>query len=97
MVNVLLQAQSTHDDDSVCTNLNEAPKMIDEYGNEQKTGRNGFASYLATWQVPTEMMIGPSKKNKVKLVKNVLPEHNCEFIAYDETLIDSIKLSQHGC
>ena len=37
------------------------------------------------------------KKNKVKLVKNVLPEHNCEFIAYDETLIDSIKLFHHGC
>ena len=38
------------DDDSLHKS-NEAPKMIDEYGNEQKTGRNGFASYLATWQV----------------------------------------------
>ena len=36
-------------------------------------------------------MIGPYSQSKIG--EERFPEHNCEFIAYDETLIDSIKLS----
>ena len=66
---------------------------MDEYGNETKMGRNGFASFLATWQVHPDRDDDWAKEEQAKIgEERFRREHNCEFIAFDETLIDSIKL-----
>ena len=89
----IITSTPNQDDDQFAQIWNEARKMIDEYGNEQKTGRNGFASYLATWQVHPDRDDDWAQEEQSKIgEERFRREHNCEFIAYDETLIDSIKL-----
>ena len=83
------------DDDSVCTNLERCIKESqDEYGNETDTGINGFVNYMATWERHpdrdedwAEVELGKIGEERFRR------EHKCEFIAFDETLIDSIKLA----
>ena len=59
----------------------------------RKTGRNGFAHFLATWDVHPDRDEDWAKEEQAKIgEERFRREHNCEFIAYDETLIDSIKL-----
>jgi hypothetical protein len=82
------------DDDTFAGIWNQAIKTVDEYGNEQEVGINGFKGYLATWsQHPdrddewaTEEMsrIGEERFRR---------EHECEFIIYNETLIDALYLA----
>ena len=77
------------DDDTFAGIWNQAIKTVDEYGNESDVGINGFKGYMAKWdQHPdrddewaTEEMsrIGEERFRR---------EHECEFIIYNETLID---------
>lgn len=70
-------------------------KTIDEYGNEQDVGVNGFKGYLATWESHPDRdedwaraefeKIGADRFNR---------EHLCQFISYSETLISGAKLLQ---
>ena len=82
------------DDDQFAQIWMEAEKKIDEYGNERETGRNGFASYLCTWEKHPDRDQEWATVEQGKIgEERFRREHNCEFIAFDETLIDSIKLS----
>jgi hypothetical protein len=83
------------DDDQFALIWQGANKMIDSYGNETKVGINGFRPYKATWDQH------PDRDDKWAIEERgrvgderFLREHECEFIAFDETLVDSIKLSQ---
>ena len=80
------------DDDPFAQIWMEAEKKIDEYGNERETGRNGFAliSYMGQTSERDEEW---ATVEQGKIGEEHGREHNCEFIAFDETLIDSIKLS----
>ena len=85
----IITSTPNQDDDQFALIWNEARKMLDEYGNEQKTGRNGFASFLATWQVHPDRDEDWAQEEQAKIgEERFRREHNCEFIAYDETLID---------
>ena len=83
------------DDDQFAQIWREANKNVDEYGNESDIGKNGFAHFLATWiQHPDrDEEWAEEERNKIG-EERFRREHNCEFIAFDETLIDSIKLAQ---
>ena len=82
------------DDDQFAQIWMEAEKKIDEYGNERATGRNGFANLLVTWDKHPDRDQEWANVEQGKIgEERFRREHNCEFIAFDETLIDSIKLS----
>ena len=89
----IITSTPNQDDDQFAQIWNEARKNMDEYGNETKMGRNGFAHFLATWQVHPDRDDDWAKEEQAKIgEERFRREHNCEFIAFDETLIDSIKL-----
>lgn len=89
----IITSTPNQDDDQFAQIWNEARKNMDEYGNETKMGRNGFAHYLATWEVHPDRDEDWAKEEQAKIgEERFRREHNCEFIAFDETLIDSIKL-----
>ena len=82
------------DDDQFAQIWRDANKNQDEHGNETKQGINGFAHYLASWEVHPDRDWEWAEIEQGKIgEERFRREHNCEFIAFDETLIDSIRLS----
>ena len=89
----IITSTPNQDDDQFAQIWKESLKNLDEYGNEQKTGKNGFANFLAYWKVHPDRDKEWAAIEEGKIgEERFRREHNCEFIAYDETLIDSLKL-----
>ena len=89
----IITSTPNQDDDQFAQIWKESLKNLDEYGNEQKVGRNGFANYLADWKAHPDRDREWAAVEEGKIgEERFRREHNCEFIAYDETLIDSLKL-----
>lgn len=91
----IITSTPNQDDDQFAIIWKEANKLIDDYGNEQEVGKNGFRSYSADWkshpdrdQEWADVEMGKIGEERFRR------EHLNEFIAYDETLINSIKLAQ---
>ena len=82
------------DDDQFALIWQGANKTIDSYGNETEVGINGFRAYKAIWsQHPDRDDKWAGEERGRVGEERFLREHECEFIAFDETLVDSIKLS----
>jgi hypothetical protein len=71
--------------------------LFDEYGNEKddNTGRNGFHGFRAEWHEH------PDRDEEWKRVEmgrigeeRFRREYGCEFLVFDETLINSLKLAE---
>ena len=91
----IITSTPNSDDDQFSFIWREANKKIDEYGNEKEIGRNGFASYLATWDKHPERNKDWESQERAALgEERFRREHNCEFIIYDETLISPLLLSE---
>jgi hypothetical protein len=91
----IITSTPNSDDDQFSLIWREANKKLDEYGNEKETGRNGFASYLATWDRHPERGKEFADQERAALgEERFRREHNCEFIIYDETLISPIFLTE---
>lgn len=89
----IITSTPNQDDDQFAQIWKESLKNLDEYGNEQKVGRNGFANFLADWKAHPDRDKEWAAVEEGKIgEERFRREHNCEFIAYDETLIDSLKL-----
>lgn len=72
-----------------------ALKTIDAQGNETKLGVNGFSHYIATWEAhPDRDQAWADSELSALGEERFLREHKCEFITFEETLINPIKLSQ---
>jgi len=72
---------------------NQANNLFDEHGNEQDLGVNGFKPMLATWdQHPDRDATWATEERGRIGEERFRREHECEFIIYDETLIDPLKL-----
>ena len=83
------------DDDQFALIWQGANKTIDAYGNETELGINGFRPYQAIWnQHPDRDKKWAVEERGRVGEERFLREHECQFIAFDETLVDSIKLSQ---
>jgi hypothetical protein len=90
----IITSTPNSDEDTFATIWKEANKKFDEFGNEQELGLNGFFSFRAEWHEhpdrdekwkDTEMgRIGEERFRR---------EYGCEFLVYDETLINSITLA----
>lgn len=90
----IITSTPNQDDDQFAQIWREAIKTVDEYGNETEVGKNGFKAYQADWtQHPDRDQAWADEEMSKIGEERFRREHLNEFIAYDETLIDSIKLS----
>ncbi len=70
-----------------------ANKQVDAQGNETEIGVNGFRPYISTWKSHPERDQAWADSEMSALGEDrFLREHECEFITFEETLINPIKL-----
>lgn len=90
----IITSTPNQDDDQFAQIWREANKRIDEYGNETPTGKNGFRSYSADWKQHPDRDQKWADEEEGKIgEERFRREHLNEFIAFDETLISSLKLA----
>lgn len=90
----IITSTPNSDEDQFAVIWREANKKFDEFGNETDIGVNGFHAYRAewwehpdrdeAWKIAELGRIGEEKFRR---------EYGCEFLVYEETLINSICLS----
>ncbi len=90
----IITSTPNSDEDTFATIWKQAIQCFDEHGNEQKTGINGFHAFMATWEEH------PDRDEEWKAAEigrigeeRFRREYSCEFLAFDETLINSIHLA----
>jgi len=90
----IITSTPNSDEDQFAQIWNEANKQFDEFGNETEVGRNGFAPYMAIWsQHPDRDEKWMNEEMSRVGEERFRREHNCEFLIFDETLVNSISLS----
>jgi|TARA_X000000950_G_scaffold284123_1_gene386557 hypothetical protein len=90
----IITSTPNSDEDTFAVIWKESQNKFDVNGNEQTVGINGFHGFTAKWDEH------PDRDEKWKEVElgrigeeRFRREYGCEFLVYDETLINSIKLS----
>lgn len=90
----IITSTPNSDEDTFATIWKDAEKKFDEYGNESDVGINGFHAFTAHWSEH------PDRDEEWKKVETgrigeerFRREYGCEFLVYEETLINSIKLA----
>jgi len=93
----IITSTPNSDEDQFAEIWKGANKCVDEFGNPTPLGRNGFKSYKAHWSEH------PDRDEKWKAEEmgrigeeRFRREHECEFLIFDETLINSITLAEMG-
>jgi len=90
----IITSTPNQDDDQFAQIWREANKCIDEFGNEKPTGKNGFRAYSADWTAHPDRDQEWADQEQGKIgEERFRREHMNEFIAFDETLVDSLKLA----
>lgn len=90
----ILTSTPNSDEDTFAIIWKDAEKKFDEYGNETAIGTNGFHSFTCHWSEHPDRD-DDWKKAEVGRIgeERFRREYGCEFLVYDETLVNSIKLS----
>src|SRR5210317_982855 len=90
----IITSTPNSDEDTFAIIWKQAEQKFDVHGNEQELGVNGFHSFVAEWHEHPdrdekwkEEEIGRIGEEKFRR------EYGCEFLVFDETLINSIKLA----
>jgi len=90
----IITSTPNSDEDTFATIWKQAEDKFDEYGNESDVGINGFHAYRAHWNEHPDRdeawkaeEIGRIGEEKFRR------EYGCEFLIFDETLINSLKLA----
>lgn len=82
------------DEDQFATIWKQANNKFDDYGNEMKTGRNGFAPIIFPWHHHPERDDKWASQERSSIgIDRFEREHECKFVIYDETLIAPSKLN----
>ncbi len=90
----IITSTPNQDDDQFAQIWRDANKTIDDHGNDVKLGRNGFRAYQADWKQHPDRDQKWADEERGKIgEERFRREHLNEFIAFDETLVDSIKLA----
>lgn len=90
----IITSTPNSDEDQFALIWNEANKKFDEHGNEQAVGMNGFRSFFAHWSENPHRDEAWAQTERAKIgEERFRREFDCEFLIFDETLINSIKLS----
>lgn len=89
----IITSTPNSDEDQFATIWKQANKTFDEFGNQTELGTNGFKAYQSRWdehpdrdEVWKQEEIGRIGEERFRR------EHGCEFLIYDETLINSTAL-----
>jgi hypothetical protein len=91
----IITSTPNSDEDTFATIWKEANNKFDEYGNEQTLGINGFFPYTCKWEEHPDRDDKWAKQEQGRIgEERFRREYGCEFLIYDETLINSIKLSE---
>lgn len=90
----IITSTPNSDEDTFATIWKDAEKKFDDFGNEQELGANGFHSFTVDWDEHPDR----DEKWKQEEIGRIgeerfRREYACEFLVFDETLINSIKLS----
>lgn len=89
----IITSTPNSDEDQFAMIWTEANKRYDEYGNEQQEGANGFHSFFAHWSEHPDRDEAWANKERAKIGdERFRREFDCEFLIFDETLINSVKL-----
>lgn len=90
----IITSTPNSDEDTFATIWKQAEQKFDEYGNENDVGINGFHAFRAEWHEH------PDRDDKWKAdeigrigEEKFRREYGCEFLIFDETLINSLKLA----
>ena len=90
----IMTSTPNSDEDTFASIWNQATKTVDEYGNPSDTGINGFKGYLAKWDQHPDRTEEWAMEERSRIgEERFRREHECEFIIYNETLIDALKLA----
>ncbi len=89
----IITSTPNSDEDQFALIWKGANKRIDEFGNETALGQNGFRAYQANWWEHPDR----DEKWKAEEIGRIgeerfRREHGCEFLIYDETLINATTL-----
>jgi hypothetical protein len=89
----IITSTPNSDEDQFALIWTEANKKFDDYGNEQIVGTNGFYSYFAHWSEHPDRDEAWAAVERSKIgAERFRREFDCEFLIFDETLINSVKL-----
>jgi hypothetical protein len=91
----IITSTPNSDEDQFALIWTEANKRFDANGNEAKVGLNGFFPFFAHW---SENPFRDEEWARVERAKigeeRFRREFDCEFLIYDETLINSVRLAE---
>lgn len=91
----IITSTPNSDEDQFALIWTEANKKFDEHGNEQKLGQNGFFSYFAHWSEHPDRDEAWAQVERSKIgEERFRREFECEFLIFDETLINAVKLTE---
>ena len=91
----IITSTPNSDEDQFATIWKEANKKFDEYGNESPVGKNGFFPFRAHWSEHPDRDQAWADTEKSRIgEERFRREHECEFLIFDETLINSIILAE---
>ena len=89
----IITSTPNQDNDQFAQIWKQATKTMDEYGNEQEVGINGFKSIKVDWREHPDRDDDWAREEAAKIgEERFRREHGCEFITADETLINQLKL-----
>jgi hypothetical protein len=89
----IITSTPNSDEDQFALIWKQANKCIDEFGNETEVGTNGFKAYRSKWQEHPDRDEKWAKEMLSQLgEERFRREMECEFIIFDETLINPIHL-----
>jgi hypothetical protein len=90
----IITSTPNSDEDQFANIWKEANYRFDEFGNEQKLGRNGFFPFRAYWNEHPDRDEKWADEERSRIgEERFRREHDCEFLVFDETLINSICLA----
>jgi hypothetical protein len=91
----IITSTPNSDEDQFALIWTEANKKFDEYGNEQELGTNGFHSFFAHWNEHPDRDEKWAAVERAKIgPERFRREFDCEFLIFDETLINAVKLAE---
>ena len=90
----IITSTPNSDEDTFATIWKQAEQKFDEFGNEQDVGINGFHSFIAHWSEHPDRDEKWKEEETGRIGEEKFRrEYGCEFLVFDETLINSIKLA----
>jgi hypothetical protein len=89
----IITSTPNSDEDQFAMIWKEANKRFDDFGNETKLGPNGFFPFFAHWRENPLRDDAWADQERSKIgEERFRREFECEFLIFEETLINSVKL-----